>query len=590
MPSLENQQAEYTPEAPKQNAELSREVMSFAPTMRQDNDFQKNSGIGTDKNDKLSNTTDSSMQLSPIWQSVWKGNNSEQDQLDQGRMKNPYQNLFAQQVEAQFSPNKSLDQNLRISAPGMARNGQPRDGQLVRAEMEAGVRPDLSGARADARGLRPDAQRQDAQRPDATGRRPDALAQRPEAPREPQVDQQSPEGDRTPRREGDRNAPTTEHGNRLAARSEGMMDQRVWRGTKHERSVNQGRLGGAASVSRILQGEGYNYADSANVGKLTDQLSQNGWQLVGRSQMQPGDVIFGGRQGTNWKAGGGNARVGIVGADGMIHHNNPETGKWTKSTPEEAFQKGQFGDQVWALRPPEGGPGAERQQSGPEGQPMRGRRQQGRDMTPTEEGRRQRQEDGAQGERQHRRHRGRERSEEGSPNHRRRGRESDRTNPDSEDRQTNNDRTRRENSGPIGDQNARNLRSAKGHVGDQLWRNGYGLGNGRLGCAASVSEVLKDAGVRGVRSAGVAQTAEQLTRQGWTQHSGLDKAEPGDVVVVVRRSGWRNGGGGAHIGVVGENGKVYHNKSSTGRWTEDSLQRTFGGGMSRFILKPPRGR
>lgn len=555
MPSLENQQADYAPEAPKHNtAELSREVMSFAPTMRQDNDFQKNSGIGTDKNDKLSSTTDSSMQLSPIWQSVWKGNNSEQDQLDQGRMKNPYQNLFAQQLEAQFSPNKSLDQNLRISAPGMA-----RDGQLVRAEMEAGARPD------------------------STGQRPDALAQRPGAPREPQVDQ-TPEGDRN------RTAPRTEHGNRLVARSEGMMDQQVWRGTKHERSVNQGRLGGAASVSRILQGEGYNYADSSNVGKLTDQLSHNGWQLVGRSQMQPGDVIFGGRPGTNWKAGGGNARVGIVGADGMIHHNNPETGKWTKSTPEEAFQKGQFGDQVWALRPPEGGPGAERQQSGPEGQRMRGRREQSRDFQPSEEGRRPRQEEGEQGERQHRRHRGRERSEQGDRADRRRGREGDRTNPDSEDRQSNNDRTRRENSGPMGDQNARNLRSAKGHVGDQMWRNGYGLGNGRLGCAASVSEVLKDAGVRGVHSAGVAQAAEQLTRQGWTQHSGLDKAEPGDVVVVARRSGWRNGGGGAHIGIVGENGKVYHNRSSTGRWTEDSLGRVFGGGMSRFILKPPRGR
>lgn len=585
MPSLENQQADYTPEAPKHNtAELSREVMSFAPTMRQDNDFQKTSGIGTDKNDKLSSTTDSSMQLSPIWQSVWKGNNSEQDQLDQGRMKNPYQNLFAQQLEAQFSPHKSLDQNLRISAPGMARDGQTRDGQLVRAEMEAGARPDLSGQRPDlsstrpeARGLRPDA----AQRPDA--QRPDALAQRPGAPREPQVDQ-TPEGDRN------RTAPRTEHGNRLVARSEGMMDQQVWRGTKHERSVNQGRLGGAASVSRILQGEGYNYADSSNVGKLTDQLSHNGWQLVGRSQMQPGDVIFGGRPGTNWKAGGGNARVGIVGANGMIHHNNPETGKWTKSTPEEAFQKGQFGDQVWALRPPEGGPGAERQQSGPEGQRMRGRREQSRDFQPSEEGRRPRQEEGEQGERQHRRHRGRERSEQGDRADRRRGRESDRTNPDSEDRQSNNDRTRRENSGPMGDQNARNLRSAKGHVGDQMWRNGYGLGNGRLGCAASVSEVLKDAGVRGVHSAGVAQAAEQLTRQGWTQHSGLDKAEPGDVVVVARRSGWRNGGGGAHIGIVGENGKVYHNRSSTGRWTEDNLGRVFGGGMSRFILKPPRGR
>lgn len=558
MPSLENQQAEYTPEAPKHNTDLSREVMSFEPTMRQDNDFQKTSGIGSDKNDKLSSTTDSSMQVLPIWPSVWKGNGTEQDQLDQGRMKNPYQNFFAQQLEAQWSPNKSLDQNLKIPAPGAARDAQ---------------RPDLSGQRPDATGQRPDLS---GQRPDAlatprehknaaqngieaapkeNAQRPDRLAQRSDAaPRQPQT-----EGEQTPRPQDDGTTPRSETGSRIAGRSEGMMDQQVWRGTKHERSVHQGRLGGAASVSRILQGEGYNYADSANVGKLTDQLHANGWGLVGRSQMQPGDVIFGGRPGTNWKAGGGNARVGIVGADGMIHHNDPETGKWTKSSPEEAFKKGHFGDQVWVLRPPGGGPDAGRQQSGPEGQRMRGR--------------------------------GRGRGEDGERCDRRRGRgrESD-NNPDSEDRQTNNDRIRRENSGPAGDQNARNLRSAKAHVGDQLWRNGYGLGSGRLGCAASVSEVLRDANVSGVRSAGVAQAAEQLTRQGWTQHSGLDRAEPGDVVVVVRRSGWRNGGGGAHIGVVGENGKVYHNKSSTGRWTEDSMQRVFGGGMSRFILKPPRGR
>lgn len=543
MPSLENQQTDYTPEAPRQSAELSREVMSFAP-VRQD-DFLKISGIGTDKADhKLSNTTDSAMQVAPIWASVWKGNASEQDQLDQGRMKDPYQSFLAQQLEAQWKPNKSLEQNFKISAPG-----------AQRYEL------------ASQRGL-------EVQRPDGA---------RPEILRQPQT-----EGDRTtPRPEGERTTPSNEAGSRIAAASEGMMDQRVWRGTKHERSVHQGRLGGAASVSRILQGEGYRYADSANVGKLTDQLASHGWQRVGREQLQPGDVIFGGRQGTNWRAGGGNARVGIVGPDGMIHYNNPETGKWTKSSPEEAFQRGHFGNNVWALRPPEGGPETGPRRAGPDAQRMRGRRDQEREFPTSEEGRRQRHEDGVEGERRQRRRRGR--IEDGERHNRRRSRESDRRQPDSDERQPVNDRTRSLR-GPRGEQNAANLRSAKEHVGDQLWRNGYGLGSGRLGCAAAVSEVLRDAGVRGVRSAGVAQAAEQLTRQGWTQHSGLDKAEPGDVVVVVRRSGWRNGGGGAHIGIVGEDGKVYHNKSKTGRWTEDSLQRTFGGGMSRFILKPPRGR
>lgn len=129
--------------------------------------------------------------------------------------------------------------------------------------------------------------------------------------------------------------------------------------------------------------------------------------------------------------------------------------------------------------------------------------------------------------------------------------------------------------------------AARDSVGQQLFKFIPGT-PGRLGCAASVSAALNKAGFNYARHAGVAGLARILENNGWTKHSGLQDAKPGDVVVIVRRAGWENGGGGSHIGIVGENGKVYHNSSSRQQWIEDSLQRVFGGGIQRFILRPPR--
>lgn len=131
------------------------------------------------------------------------------------------------------------------------------------------------------------------------------------------------------------------------------------------------------------------------------------------------------------------------------------------------------------------------------------------------------------------------------------------------------------------------LRAAKDSVGQQLFKFIPGT-PGRLGCAASVSAALNKAGFDYARHAGVGGLSQILQRNGWTKHEGIQNAQPGDVVVVVRRSGWENGGGGSHIGIVGENGKVYHNSSGRQQWVEDSLQKVFGGGIMRFILRPPR--
>lgn len=140
---------------------------------------------------------------------------------------------------------------------------------------------------------------------------------------------------------------------------------------------------------------------------------------------------------------------------------------------------------------------------------------------------------------------------------------------------------------PGGDRDGNIASIAKGLVGQALFNFIPGT-PGRLGCAASVSASLNKAGFGYARHAGVHGLTQQLQRNGWTRQEGIQSAQPGDVVVVVRRSGWENGGGGSHIGIVGEGGKVYHNSSGRQQWIEDSLQRAFGGGIQRFILRPPR--
>jgi len=166
------------------------------------------------------------------------------------------------------------------------------------------------------------------------------------------------------------------------------------------------------------------------------------------------------------------------------------------------------------------------------------------------------------------------------PNHRHNDRPNDRPRPGFEEPQERPNRPQSDRTNSI-------TQAARDSVGQQLFKFIPGT-PGRLGCAASVSAALNKAGFNYAKHAGVAGLSQILQRNGWTKQDGLQNAQPGDVVVIVRRSGWENGGGGSHIGIVGENGKVYHNSSSRQQWIEDSLQRVFGGGIQRFILRPPR--
>lgn len=130
-------------------------------------------------------------------------------------------------------------------------------------------------------------------------------------------------------------------------------------------------------------------------------------------------------------------------------------------------------------------------------------------------------------------------------------------------------------------------------VGQRLWAKtkfARVVQNGNLGCAASVSECLQRAGFAYANDAGVGGLVDRLTRNGWTKHA-FHEAKPGDVIYGHKGSGWRNGGGNAHIGIMGENGHAYANSSGNGKWIHAPVERIIGSrfGQNRFCLRAPGG-
>jgi hypothetical protein len=116
------------------------------------------------------------------------------------------------------------------------------------------------------------------------------------------------------------------------------------------------------------------------------------------------------------------------------------------------------------------------------------------------------------------------------------------------------------------------MRSADKQVGDELWAQTEFAGlceGGNVGCAASVTKVLRDVGVDSANSASVVELKNQLSGSGWENAGGAESAQPGDVI-------YGDGGGEhQHIGIVGvdQNGQliVYNNHSSDGQWHADPI-------------------
>jgi hypothetical protein len=145
----------------------------------------------------------------------------------------------------------------------------------------------------------------------------------------------------------------------------------------------------------------------------------------------------------------------------------------------------------------------------------------------------------------------------------------------------------------VSDAQGKIVAAADGDVGKQMWRR-Y-MSNGNLGCAASVSEVLNQAGFSYAHSAGVVGLRDQLLQHGWKMHRVSEGgAKPGDVIFGINQgSDGRSGGGSGHIGIVGTKGTVYDNSSSTGQWTHHNINNSsWAPGNRRFgpqmwYLTPP---
>lgn len=120
---------------------------------------------------------------------------------------------------------------------------------------------------------------------------------------------------------------------------------------------------------------------------------------------------------------------------------------------------------------------------------------------------------------------------------------------------------------------------AKNSAGQELWQ-GSGLNDGRLGSAASVSNILQGLGMLDKPELSVNGLAARLTdpEHGW-QKMGLDQRQPGDVMFTTG-SNMRN------VGIVDSDGNIMTNHSATGRWGATSPAFFNRPNNENFVLRP----
>lgn len=342
----------------------------------------------------------------------------------------------------------------------------------------------------------------------------------------------------------------------ILARARSHVGQQVWKGHRHADRLEAGSLADCASVSEILKASGYGYADSANEGNLVGQLMNNGWRLVGVKEARPGDVIYGGKLGTNWKVGTANASIGIVGEDGKVYRSDSATGKLALMDSTEAFGA-EYGDQVYVLRPP-----SSRSARQPENisvdsfrPPLTDNRPggtPGSSATPVaweaNRGDQPPDRDGLEAVP----------GEHGSDYWREYWKSYWKNYWQEYFRQGSGDRSR--------ERGERIYQAARQMEGKPVWqsfRYASITENGRLGSAASVSEVLRASGFSYASGHNVASLARTLLSRGWKPVA-VNGLRPGDVIYGAKSGDWQQGGGNAQIGVVGEDGLIYANDPATG--------------------------
>lgn len=135
----------------------------------------------------------------------------------------------------------------------------------------------------------------------------------------------------------------------------------------------------------------------------------------------------------------------------------------------------------------------------------------------------------------------------------------------------------------VSDAQGKIMAAADRNVGHAMWQK-Y-LNGGRLGCAASVSAVLNEAGFSYANSISVSALQDQLVAHGWTVST---TPHAGDVVCGYRRPKGSGAGGYAHTGIVGTDG-TWDNHSSSKVWSHDPLSawNTHAYRAGVVFLRPP---
>ena len=134
-------------------------------------------------------------------------------------------------------------------------------------------------------------------------------------------------------------------------------------------------------------------------------------------------------------------------------------------------------------------------------------------------------------------------------------------------------------------------KAAQDCVGKEMWKKGYGLKSGGLGCAASVSNVLNKAGIAYVRTPvtlymrrqilqGKLKVKEFVIKNG--EKGGIDDtrlneiARRGDVLVAFMNPlPGGNIGPKAHCGIIGAPGHVFTNDWNDGIWKHGNIHDYF---------------
>lgn len=123
------------------------------------------------------------------------------------------------------------------------------------------------------------------------------------------------------------------------------------------------------------------------------------------------------------------------------------------------------------------------------------------------------------------------------------------------------------------------LDAARENLGQEMWRNSPhadATQNGRLGAAASVSEILKASGHGGIDSPSVKGVVQQMEDGQFTKKP-LSEGKPGDVFVIDHPSGR-----GQLIGIMGRDGRVM-NQGANGRWISRPMPQNARG----HVYSPP---